>query len=60
MGLAIIALALGNEYFASRQDNVVWTRFIEDHSCRVMAQQHINSHRDITTWLCDDGVTYTR
>ena len=57
---AIIAGTLAKEYFDNKQDTVVWDRFIQDHSCRVMSQQRISSRRDITTWLCDDGVTYTR
>lgn len=57
---AIIAAALTKEYFDNQRDTASWTRFIEDHSCRVMSQQRINNHRDMVTWLCDDGVTYTR
>jgi hypothetical protein len=73
MVVLLAALILAMIIFAVR-DEQNWDRFKVDHNCKVVGKQApqviagINSDGKVgvgttsgsTTWLCDDGVEYTR
>lgn len=58
--IGFTAVATGYDWYESGKDQTKWDLYVAGHACRITTVRHISSYKDITTWLCDDGVQYTR